>query len=222
MNTEKNPNNASDKSDFHIESKIRLVKSDCQPGEIKLVVYAFDKLSSLTGWIRQSFAYQQTFSAKDWRNEGGVYHLRADIALAKDIWWPWLHKWWDVLLVRLVLRIPDLLQERTIPKPFPEPDPAPDLRFSSVEPGVAVSLNPQLLPPGLAASSLHFNQGDAVSFNPQPDPPALAALTAQTAFSRVGNAIISGATLLAGLTTTSTFALRLSDSIKENTNVLSQ
>jgi len=263
MNTEKNPNETSCKHEFRIEGKVRLEEADCQPGTIKLAVYAFDKLGSLTGTeavdedggfsvklkisrpmdvdlvigppddprqIRQSSAYQQTFSAKDWRGESGVFRLRADIALARDIWWPWrpvricvsghvrkiqqiegqnnicpvpfvkveifdvdrefcwwpwLRKWWDVLLDRPVIRIPDLLQERPIPKPFPEPDPAPDLSFSNVGPGVAVSLNPQPLPPR-AAASLRPNPGEAVRFDPQPDPLAVSTFATQAAFSRVG------------------------------------
>lgn len=43
-------------------------------------------------------------------------------------WWPWLRRWWDVLLDRPLVRIPELLKERPFPpRPFPGPDPVPDL-----------------------------------------------------------------------------------------------
>ena len=43
-------------------------------------------------------------------------------------YWPYLRKWWDVLLDRPVYRIPELLKDPRIPhKPFPEPDPLPYL-----------------------------------------------------------------------------------------------
>ena len=264
MTSEKNPKNTSDKSDFRIEGTIRLEEGDCQPGALKLAVYAFDKLGDLLGMdavgekgdfcvrlkiarpmavdlvtapsgnprlIRNSSAYQQAFSAKDWKGEGGAFRLRADLVLARDIWWPWrpiricvsghvrkiqqiegltnvcpvpfvkveifdvdrescwwpwLRRWWDVLLDRPLIRIPDLLRERPIPIPFPEPDPAPDLRFADLDPLVAVGLNPQPLPPRLASASLRVNPGSAASFNPQPDPPKISAITAQAAFTRVG------------------------------------
>lgn len=62
-------------------------------------------------------------------------------------WWPWLSKWWDVVLDRHVIRIPELLKERPFLKPFPQPDPAPELKFSPLVKSVQVALNPQPLPP---------------------------------------------------------------------------
>jgi hypothetical protein len=68
----------------------------------------------------------------------------------EDCWWPYLRRWWDLVVDRPVFRIPDLLSERAIPKPFPWPDPGPDPRAlaGGVNPIEAVALNPQPLPPG--------------------------------------------------------------------------
>lgn len=71
-------------------------------------------------------------------------------------WWPPIRKWWEVLLDRPVVRIPDLLRDPPVPpRPFPGPDPLPDLQL---DPGLGplpsaslaaskVGLNPQPLPP---------------------------------------------------------------------------
>ncbi len=74
--------------------------------------------------------------------------------------WPFIRRWWDVLLDRPVFRIPDLLRERPFPpRPFPGPDPAPDI-FKHL--GERVGLNPQPLPPH-----------EMAGFNPQPEPPGM-------------------------------------------------
>jgi hypothetical protein len=65
----------------------------------------------------------------------------------EDCWWVFLRRWWDLALDKTVLRIPDLLKERPIPKPEPGPDPSPfatDLRSARFQ---AAALNPQPLPP---------------------------------------------------------------------------
>lgn len=65
-------------------------------------------------------------------------------------WWPPIRKWWDMLLDRPVVRIPDLLRPRFEPPlPFPGPDPAPDL---------------QLQPRAGMRSAANW-------INPQPEPP---------------------------------------------------
>ena len=104
-------------------------------------------------------------------------------------WWPPIRHWWDTLLDRPVVRVPDLLQARPFPpKPFPGPDPAPDLRLDPLmasgrgAPGAEVSLNPQPLPPREAMARGLVNPGEIHGFNPRPDPPAFAAV------SRVGEA----------------------------------
>lgn len=101
-------------------------------------------------------------------------------------WWPWLRKWWDHLLDRPVLRIQDLLKEPPFPpRPFPGPDPAPDLNFSDI-------VGPRIA--GAASAVEH------VSLNPQPlppEPPATALAT--TAFTRVGEARMMDASIAARL-----------------------
>ena len=107
--------------------------------------------------------------------------------------WPFIRKWWDLLLDRPVIRIPDLLKQPPFPpRPFPGPDPVPDLNLSafvaqSREFGGSlldrVALNPQPLPPR-EASGIFTNPASRVAFNPQPDPPGVL----QPAFTRVGEA----------------------------------
>ena len=98
-------------------------------------------------------------------------------------WWPYLRRWWDVVVDRPVFRIPDLLKERAIRKPFPWPDPGPDPRAfaGGVNPIEAVALNPQPLPPGPDPSA-SFGARTALSAMPDASPlsamrssPALAA-----------------------------------------------
>ena len=94
-------------------------------------------------------------------------------------WWPWLRNWWDVLLDRPVIRLPELLKERPVPpRPFPGPDPAPDF-------------NPQAMTQQFGAL------GGQVALNPQPLPPQGAA--AQPAFLRVGEARLMDPSIAARL-----------------------
>ncbi len=79
-------------------------------------------------------------------------------------WWPPIRHWWDQLLDRAVVRIPDLMRERPFPPiPFPVPDPQPDWRVD----------------PRSVGPASRFGVGDEVSLNPQPLPPRSAALSAQ-------------------------------------------
>ena len=56
-------------------------------------------------------------------------------------WWPYIIRWWDVLIQRPVVRIPDLIG------PIGPPDPiGPVARF--INPGVIRGFNPQPDPPG--------------------------------------------------------------------------
>ena len=63
-------------------------------------------------------------------------------------WWQPIRNWWDALLDRPVVRIPDLLKPRFPPQPFPFPGP---------DPFPGLQLGPRLL--------------DRVGLNPQPIPP---------------------------------------------------
>jgi hypothetical protein len=83
-------------------------------------------------------------------------------------WWPYIRRWWDLLLDRPVIRIPELMRERPFPpRPFPGPDPAPDFsRRFGAHLGEMAGLNPQPEPP-----SAHAHSGERVGLNPQPLPP---------------------------------------------------
>ena len=107
--------------------------------------------------------------------------------------WPLLRKWWELLLDRPVIRIPDLLKEPPIPvRPFPGPDPVPDLKVRAI-PGLRIArgisrtelagIGPQPEPPDIG-SARYTNPLELVALNPQPEPPAPEAL--QPAFARVG------------------------------------
>lgn len=120
----------------------------------------------------------------------------------ESCWWPFIRRWWDDLLDRPVIRIPDLLKDRPIPHPFPEPDPVPDpigpiSRFGAAHVadralGEEVSLNPQPLPP---------RASDMVGLNPQPEPPSLpqAFMARQGGFSQVGETRLLSPALAARL-----------------------
>ncbi len=64
-------------------------------------------------------------------------------------WWPWFRKWWEGLLDRRVFRIPDLMKEPPFPpRPFPGPDPVPDLKLEDMN--LPIGRNPLLAQPRLA------------------------------------------------------------------------
>jgi hypothetical protein len=260
-------------SRFRIEGKIQREQPECQPGELKLTAYVFDKVGALLGsaeldakgiysvavrltqpadvelvvgpaempqQIRQSSAYRQKFSAKEWKLEEKQYRLKFDTLLPLDIWRPWwpqricisghvrkvshhdgstdicpvpfvkveifdvdrescfwppLRKWWELLLDRPVIRIPDLLKEPPIPpRPLPGPDPAPELNlgaFLGLRSDIGASLlervglNPQPLPPR-SASEMLTRLGTPGDQSPQIELNSRAAL--QPAFTRVGEA----------------------------------
>ncbi len=79
----------------------------------------------------------------------------------ESCWWPYIIRWWDVLIRRPVIRIPDLINPKFPPDPI-----GPISRF--VNPGVIRGFNPQPDPPG----DIRVNPGVIRGFNPQPDPPA--------------------------------------------------
>ena len=274
MATEKNQPASSGKTgSFRIEGQIQREQPECQPGELRLMAYVFDKAGVLLGsaeldnkgnysvavrlaqpadvelivgpadmpqQIRLSSAYRETFLAKDWKAEGKQFRLNFNTLLPLDIWRPWwplricisghvrkvnhhdgatsicpvpfvkveifdvdrefcfwppLRKWWELLLDRPVIRIPDLLRDPPFPpRPFPGPDPAPDQNLEVI-PGLRrnigasrlerLGLNPQPLPPQ-SASGMFTNPVTSVELNPQPEPPLPVAV--QPAFTRVGEA----------------------------------
>jgi len=105
--------------------------------------------------------------------------------------WPPLRKWWELLLDRPVFRIPDLLKEPPVlVKPFPGPDPAPELNLSALSnlrgtmsvARAMASLGPQPEPPDsparTSASSIKATNTLTEATN----------ATSQEAFTRVGEA----------------------------------
>jgi len=104
--------------------------------------------------------------------------------------WPFVRDRWSDLIDRPVIRIPELIEvPRLPPKPFPGPDPSPELNFDRA------SLNPQPLPPRTAA--MLMIPGAEVAFNPQPDPPRFSTLS--PSFTRVGEARLMDASIAARL-----------------------
>ncbi len=199
--------------------------------------------------VRQSSAYLQSFSAKDWKKEGNSYVINPKLVLPRPIWWPWrpvricvtghvrkidthegptqicpvpfgkveifdvdreacwwppIRNWWDTLLDRPVIRIPDLLKPRPFPpRPFPGPDPAPELQLdpralvtASFSPGVEVSLNPQPLPPVAVNAGMAMNVAQTRGFATQA---ASTAFTQLPDASRVGEARLMDAAIASRL-----------------------
>ena len=197
--------------------------------------------------VRQSSAYLQSFSAKEWKKEGASYVINPKLVIPQLIWWPWrpvricvtghvrkiekheghtqtcpvpfvkveifdvdreacwwpsIRNWWDTLLDRPVIRIPDLLKPRPFPpRPFPGPDPAPELQLdpralgaaTSFAPGAEVSLNPQPLPPVAVNAGMAMNVAQTRSLTTQ------SALTQLPDVSRVGEARLMDAALASRL-----------------------
>ena len=197
--------------------------------------------------VRQSSAYLQSFSAKEWKKEGASYVINPKLVIPQLIWWPWrpvricvtghvrkiekheghtqtcpvpfvkveifdvdreacwwpsIRNWWDTLLDRPVIRIPDLLKPRPFPpRPFPGPDPAPELQLdpralgaaTSFAPGAEVSLNPQPLPPVAVNAGMAMNVAQTRSLTTQ------SALTQLPDVSRVGEARLMDAAIASRL-----------------------
>ncbi|MEO6320755.1 MAG: hypothetical protein ABIR56_08710 [Polaromonas sp.] len=197
--------------------------------------------------VRQSSAYLQTFTAKDWKKEGASYVINPKLVIPQLIWWPWrpvricvsghvrkidkheghtqicpvpfvkveifdvdreacwwppIRNWWDTLLDRPVIRIPDLLKPRPFPpRPFPGPDPAPELRLDprvtgaagGFSPGAEVSLNPQPLPPRMSSARMAVNATESRNFTAQTD------LAQLPDVSRVGEARLMDAAIASRL-----------------------
>lgn len=102
-------------------------------------------------------------------------------------WWPFIYRWWDLLLDRRVIHIPEIMKERVNPPRIrpdeielgaipPIPQPGPD--------GDIVSLNPQPLPPIQLANPLDLKDTASVLAAPA------YRQTAATGFVRVGEAAI--------------------------------
>jgi len=269
---------------FRIEGVIKRQQPECQPGDLLLGAYVFDRAGALlgeaeidkngkyavdvhiyhpsdvdlfigpanmAGHIRMSEAYRKSFPASDWKGEGSKYHVEFDAVLPLNIWRPWwpqricisghvrkistkqgrtsicpvpfvkveifdvdreacfwppIRKWWELLLDRPVIRIPDLLKDPPIPiKPFPGPDPAPEMKqvIVSRTPGnpagalaTRADFNLQPDSPGVT-SSAYLNPGAKVSLNPQPLPPGPVMM--QQAFTRAGEARLMDSTVAARL-----------------------
>lgn len=98
--------------------------------------------------------------------------------------WPYIKRWWDVLVDRPLIRLPELLKPRPIiKKPFPIPDPIGPVSFDQADlqisaayrpainpqpepPGGYAYLGPQPIPPGRETSNVNLSatsQLDSVS-----------------------------------------------------------
>ncbi|MBN1874691.1 MAG: hypothetical protein JXA33_10710 [Anaerolineae bacterium] len=109
--------------------------------------------------------------------------------------WPYLRRWWKLLLDKPVMRIPELMKEPPIPlPPFPDPDPVPDLDLipipslrtnRSISRLEQISSNPQPEPPGNITQPL-INLVMKVAASPQSE--VSTATVSQHAFTRVGEA----------------------------------
>jgi hypothetical protein len=78
----------------------------------------------------------------------------------EDCWWPYFVRWWDKLVYRPVIRVPEILKERLFEEPPPIPDP--------IGPVARLGIG------ALESQRVAFGQasfGETVGFNPQPDPP---------------------------------------------------
>ncbi len=123
--------------------------------------------------------------------------------------WPPIIRWWDKLIDRKVIRIPELLAE----PPIPIPGPGPVERFQAASGIEKVTLNPQPLPPRISglvnevsrASLKPRNPLELVALNPQPEPPAFFGSTATLA-GEVAALPQETASQLDSLTVTSTIA----------------
>lgn len=124
----------------------------------------------------------------------------------ENCFWPPLRKWWEVLLDRPVIRIPDLLKEPPFPpRPFPGPDPAPDINLGVI-PGLhraigALRLEHAVLKPQpkplLSSVGKIANPITNISINPQPEPPGFTAVN--PSFMRVGEACLMDSSIASRL-----------------------
>ena len=91
-------------------------------------------------------------------------------------WWPFISRWWDRLLDRPTIRIPDLMRERPFPPVPPLPDPigpmvrglVPELQQTFENPGALRGFDPQPDPPGAPLARL----GSPVELSPLPETPS--------------------------------------------------
>ncbi|MFW8600450.1 hypothetical protein ACOHYD_03090 [Desulfobacterota bacterium M19] len=256
---------------FQVDGRIQREQPECQPGELKLSAYLFDKAGMLLGrtdidqngkyciearlsspmdvklvvgpqgdaqQIRHSSAFSHEFSAAEWEAKGRQFRLHYDTLLPLYVWrpwfsnricisghvrkvelndggqrvcpvpylkveifdvdreacwWPWLRRWWEHLLDRPVIRVPDLLRRPRFPlPPFPGPDPAPELNLdkitgmgANIDLDFMAALSPQARQFSTRSLSEPFGSGiKRAAINPQPEPPGLDFLP--SSFMRVG------------------------------------
>jgi hypothetical protein len=94
--------------------------------------------------------------------------------------WPPLRRWWELLLDRPVIRLPELLAEPPVPvQPFPGPDPVPDLNPVTIRDlrggTVAAQLESARLnlhaPAAAGTVGKVSSLAENIAINPQPEPP---------------------------------------------------
>ncbi|MBI3772527.1 MAG: hypothetical protein HY272_07490 [Gammaproteobacteria bacterium] len=56
-----------------------------QPADVELVIAPKGNPAQ----VRASSGYIKKFAAKDWQQDGGVFLIRPDLNIRRDIWWPW-------------------------------------------------------------------------------------------------------------------------------------
>ncbi len=267
---------------FQVDGQIKREQPDCQPGELRLSAYLFDKAGMLLGrtdidnngkyciearlsspidvklvvgpqgdaqQIRYSSAFSHEFSAAEWEAKGRTFRLHYDTLLPLYVWrpwfsnricisghvrkveqndggqqvcpvpylkveifdvdreacwWPWLRKWWEYLLDRPVIRVPDLLRPPRFPlPPFPGPDPAPELNLDKIT-GMGANIDPDFMaalsPQGRQFSTRSLSEPlssnlKQVAINPQPEPPGLGILP--HSFMRVGESRLMDSSMAA-------------------------
>ena len=122
-------------------------------------------------------------------------------------WWLPIRNWWDLLLDRPVVRIPDLLKPRFPPRPFPGPDPFPDLQLGrrmsdmagAFAPGSEASLNPQPLPPHEIGGQMQMQSAFEAMQTSSPGPQATLQQQSLPDRGRVGEARTMDASIAARL-----------------------
>lgn len=114
-------------------------------------------------------------------------------------WWPWLRKWWDHLLDRPVFRIPELLTDPPFPpRPFPGPDPAPELNITDVAGPIGARGEASIARSEISRQAMSTSYLRSPNVNPQPEP-SISTRAGESAFTRVGESRLMDESIAARL-----------------------